>query len=251
MMLAWKSVGIWIYAGYIIGFPHDTPQSVRHDIEIVKKELPVDLLEFFILTPLPGSEDHKVLWSKGVAMDADLNNYETEHVVTGHGKMTRGQWERAYHDAWLAYYTPEHIETVLRRARASGIRIFGLFKIMLLFTHAFRVEKVHPLQSGVLRLMHPRERRPGLPVESAWRFYPRLVGTTLAKAARLVPEFWRIWRLYRRVAADPNGMRYTDLAMTPVAADETENLELFTQNEAARHAVQHARHVRELTHAAG
>ena len=61
MMLAWKAVGIWTYAGYIIGFPNDTPESVRHDIEIVKRELPVDMLEFFILTPLPGSEDHKVL----------------------------------------------------------------------------------------------------------------------------------------------------------------------------------------------
>ncbi len=30
------------------------------DIEIIKKELPgVDILEFFYLTPLPGSEDHK------------------------------------------------------------------------------------------------------------------------------------------------------------------------------------------------
>ena len=35
------------------------------DIEIIKKELPLDILEFFCLTPLPGSEDHKVLWQKG------------------------------------------------------------------------------------------------------------------------------------------------------------------------------------------
>src|SRR5262249_13770725 len=92
MLLAWKAVGIWTYAGYILGSPNDTPDSIRNDIEIVKKELPIDLLEFFILTPLPGSEDHKVLWSKGVAMDADFNNYETEHVVTDHGKMTRLEW---------------------------------------------------------------------------------------------------------------------------------------------------------------
>ena len=85
-------------------------------------------------------------------MDADLNNYETEHVVTGHPKMTRAEWERAYLEAWQTYYTPEHMETILRRARASGSSVFGLFKILLLFTLAFRVEKVHPLQSGVLRL---------------------------------------------------------------------------------------------------
>ena len=55
-------------------------------------------------------------------MDADLNNYETEHVVTAHSKMTRAEWERAYLDAWQTYYTPEHIETIMRRVRASGSR---------------------------------------------------------------------------------------------------------------------------------
>jgi hypothetical protein len=248
MMLAWKSVGIWTYAGYIIGFPNDTPESVRQDIEIVKRELPVDLLEFFILTPLPGSEDHQVLFNKGVAMDADLNRYETEHVVTAHPKMTRAEWERAYVDAWSAYYTPEHIETIMRRVRASGSSTMrGLLNILLLFTLAFRIEKVHPLQSGAIRLMHPSERRPGLPAESAWRFYPRFIGTTIAKVARLMPELWGIWRMYRRVNNDPNALAYTDLAMTPVAADEGENLEIFTQNKAARDAVGHARKVKELT----
>ena len=43
------------------GFPGDTRESIMHDIEIIKRELPVDLLEFFYLTPLPGSEDHKKL----------------------------------------------------------------------------------------------------------------------------------------------------------------------------------------------
>ena len=34
------------------------------------------MLEFFFLTPLPGSEDHKVLSEKGVWMDPDMNKYD-------------------------------------------------------------------------------------------------------------------------------------------------------------------------------
>src|SRR5579871_6839111 len=64
MLLAWKSVGIITLAGYILGFPGDTPDSIRRDIEIIKRELAVDMLEFFCLTPLPGSEDHRSLWTK-------------------------------------------------------------------------------------------------------------------------------------------------------------------------------------------
>jgi radical SAM superfamily enzyme YgiQ (UPF0313 family) len=247
MMLAWKAVGIWIYAGYIIGFPYDTPASVRRDIEIVQRELPVDLLEFFVLTPLPGSEDHKVLWGKSVAMDADLNRYDTEHVVTAHPKMTRTDWYDAYLDAWRRYYTPEHVETILRRARASRIKIFGLLKILLLFTVAFQIEKVHPLQSGVLRLKHPKERRPGLPTETAWRFYSRFAVEVAGQSLRLIPVLWRLLRIYRRVATDQDWMNYTDVAMTPVAADDVKHLEIFTQSEAAREAVDHERKIKALT----
>src|SRR5208282_21717 len=49
MLLAWKAAGIWTYAGYILGFPNDTPESARRDIEIIKKEMPLDVLEFFFL----------------------------------------------------------------------------------------------------------------------------------------------------------------------------------------------------------
>ena len=64
MLLAWKAQGIITFAGYILGFPADTPETIRRDIAIIQNELPVDALEFFCLTPLPGSEDHQVLWKQ-------------------------------------------------------------------------------------------------------------------------------------------------------------------------------------------
>ena len=69
MLQKWRDHGAITYAGYILGFPGDTKESILRDIEIIKRELPIDILEFFFLTPLPGSEDHKVLLGKGVWMD--------------------------------------------------------------------------------------------------------------------------------------------------------------------------------------
>ena len=73
MLQKWRNHGAITYAGYILGFPADTKESILRDIEIIKRELPIDILEFFFLTPLPGSEDHKVQSGKGVWMDPDLN----------------------------------------------------------------------------------------------------------------------------------------------------------------------------------
>ena len=69
MLLAWRAQGILTFAGYILGFPADTAETIRRDIAIIQRELAVDALEFFCLTPLPGSEDHQVLWNNGIAMD--------------------------------------------------------------------------------------------------------------------------------------------------------------------------------------
>ena len=47
MLQAWREVKVLTYCGYILGFPGDTPQSIENEVEIVKRELPLDLLEFF------------------------------------------------------------------------------------------------------------------------------------------------------------------------------------------------------------
>src|SRR6266436_5777316 len=79
MLQAWRRAKVMTWAGYILGFPTDTPATIARDIEIIKRELPIDMLEFFCLTPLPGSEDHKNLHLRGVAMDPDMNNYDLEN----------------------------------------------------------------------------------------------------------------------------------------------------------------------------
>ncbi len=251
MLLAWKTAGVITYAGYILGFPADTPASIREDIEIIKKELPLDMLEFFILTPLPGSEDHKMLWKKGAWMDPDMNKYDSEHAVAGHPGMTRQEWNDVYRIAWDTYYSKEHVETILRRAAATGIGMSRLLAQLLLFSMCVSVEKVHPLQGGIFRLKHRRERRPGMPIEPVWVFYPKYFWEGLSKNVRYVKQFLWLELLRRRLRREQQRAPYTDLALTPVAEGETETLEMFTHNEGARGEVRHQRKIAALTHGAG
>jgi radical SAM superfamily enzyme YgiQ (UPF0313 family) len=248
MLLGWKHAGIITYAGYILGFPADTPQSIREDIEIIKRELPLDILEFFCLTPLPGSEDHKTLWNKGVWMDPDMNKYDLEHVTTGHPKMSPEEWDAVYRAAWAAYYTPEHKMTIMRRAAASGMGMSRLLAVLFAFSVAFPVEKLHPLQFGAFRLKYRRDRRPGLPIEPVWSFYPKLLWEIVRKHGRLAQQWIEMSRMCARARREQKLNPYTDLAMTPVTDEETETLEMFTHNAGARDQVAHVRKVDALTH---
>jgi hypothetical protein len=243
MLLEWKRVGIMTFAGYILGFPNDTPDSIRHDLEIIKRELPLDALEFFVLTPLPGSEDHKVLFEKGIWMDPDLNKYELEHVVTGHERMSTEEWQGAYRSAWDIFYTDEHLETIIRRAYATGINVRSLMPVLMWFSSAVKIEGLHPLQWGIFRIKHRRDRRPGLPLEWAPLFYARYAKETAVKAVKLARRWLHLKSLVRKVEADPNAALYRDEALVPVAEEDSAHMELYNQTEAARVAVERERRV--------
>ena len=184
MLLAWKSARVITYAGYILGFPNDTLDSILHDIDVIKRELPVDLLEFFYLTPLPGSEDHLKLVHAGAALDPDMNKYDLNHVCTTHPRMSRTEWDRAYKLAWQRYYTIDHIETILRRVASVGANASNALFLITWFKGSIDLEDIHPLEGGFLRLKFRRDRRPGRPIEPMSRFYPDYAFEVVSKLVR-------------------------------------------------------------------
>ena len=238
MLQKWRDHGCTTYAGYILGFPADTKESILRDIEIIKRELPIDLLEFFFLTPLPGSEDHKTMLGKRVWMDADLNKYDLNHRVTHHPRMSDDEWDEAYNEAWHAYYTPEHMETVIRRAAAlPGGRPRSKMRLMLWFYLMYRIEHLHPLEGGIFRLKYRRDRRPGMPIEHPLVFYPKYGAEIARKVGQYSVMVWNGYKLLRRVERDPNNASYSDLAITPPAADEFEALAMFHETSGGEAAV--------------
>jgi len=214
MLLGWRRNKVMTYAGYILGFPTDTPESIARDIEIIKKELPVDILEFFYLTPLPGSEDHKNLHMRGVPMDPDMNNYDLEHACTAHPLMSKEAWTKVYADAWTRYYTDEHVETIMRRAVVSGINRTKVLDSLTIFAGAARIEGVHPLQFGFFRRKLRTQRRSSLPIRNPLVFYPWRVVDFFKVSSQWLRLVWRYRRIMARVAADPASQTHFDEALS-------------------------------------
>ena len=238
LLQQWRSQGVITLCGYILGFPADTKESILRDIEIMKRELPLELVEFFILTPLPGSQDHKVMLQQGAWMDPDLNKYDVNHRVTHHARMTDAEFDDAWYAAWKAYYTPEHMRTMLRRAAANPRADMTLLaRLILAFSMSVAIEDVHPLESGIFRLKFRRDRRHGMKRENPLIFYPRYLGETLVKLSQYWLANKRIRKVLDEIMEAPDRGSYSDIAITPSQENEFDALELFQATRGGEAAV--------------
>jgi len=226
MLQAWKNHGCTTVAGYILGFPADTPESIAHDIEIIQKELPVDIVEFFILTPLPGSEDHQHFYERGVWMEPDMNAYDLEHVTMAHPQMTKKELGQVYRMAWRNYYTWDHMETLMRRAAVTGQPVVKIMFLLLCFYGCIIFEGIHPLEGGVVRWRGRRSRRPGMPVEPAWTFWPTQIWGAFTTGWRWCVLGWKLNQLRRKVENDPSKLQYSDVSLMSFPGEAEDHLDL-------------------------
>jgi hypothetical protein len=175
MLREWKHAGAIVFAGYMFGTPGETPESALRDIRIIQKELAVDLLEPYCPTPAAAGRP----------------------------------------DALKEYYTLEHMETVLRRAAASGIPLHDMMALLLSFHFCTTYEKIDPLQGGHLRRRSRADRRPTLPREKFLRFYRKNGSELIYKFVRMAQLSWRFRRFTRELERNRDAKSYTDAALMP------------------------------------
>jgi hypothetical protein len=186
---AYEAAGIGTHAGYIIGFPTDTYDSVMRSIDKLIHEVKPSTASFFMLTPLPGSMDHVKLRQRGEWMAEDFNLYDSFHETTKHPHMRDGQWTQAYQQAWAKFYSYDNVKAILLRTQTES-SYWGTFKNLIWYKSSFFVYREHPMISGFVRFKGRKFRRPGLPVEPPWVYWPK-------RTAELGGEYYRWWLLFK------------------------------------------------------
>jgi hypothetical protein len=182
-------------------------------VRTIQRELPIDLLSFLILTPLPGSQEHLDRLAENALLDDDLNRYDLCHATAPHPTMSRDELERVRRAAYATYYSDEHIVTLMRRARASGLSVGKVLGGAVWFSSAVAIEDLDPLDVGIIRRRTRRDRRPGLPTEPVLVFYPRQVLHLVRSTWLAARRFLYFHRIRRRLERDPEAEHYTDQAL--------------------------------------
>lgn len=178
LIAAWHDAGVATHVGFIIGFPFDTAASVREDLRRLKHEIKVDQASFFMLTPLPGSMDHKKMVETGAYLDPDYNTYDSFHESMRHPHLQNGAWTNLYRECWRSFYSFDNMKAILRRAGKETY--WNIFKNFIWYKNAALVEGNHPMVAGFFRLKDRTLRRPGYAPAGRW-----------AHLKMRAPEIWR------------------------------------------------------------
>src|SRR6266851_8989831 len=169
----WHKVGVSVHAGYMLGFPFDGPDCGRVAAATLKK-IGFDIVSFFIMTPLPGTEDQARFTKEGAIIDWDFNQLDSQHVTLKHDKLDKESWLGAYRDAYLGFYSiPRFLHTVFTVAAGRGLDAESRRGVLRQFTYYFFSYRQgrHPMVGGIWPIKRRDVRRAAVTDDEARRFY--------------------------------------------------------------------------------
>lgn len=111
---AWQEIGASVECGYILGFDADAAgcgaQAAR-DMGAIG----IDIVSFYLLTPLPGAEDYARARTKGTLIERDFNEYFRNRSMVAHPRLAPHEIEAELKRAVHAFYSLPNV--ALRLAR--------------------------------------------------------------------------------------------------------------------------------------
>jgi radical SAM superfamily enzyme YgiQ (UPF0313 family) len=197
----WNDAGVLVHTGYIIGLPWDSKEQVAEDMRFLRDEVGPDQASFFMLTPLPGSHDHREMKRRGDWMDPDFNKRDSFHATIKHPLMSAEEWTEAYENAWKTFYSKENMIHSLSKWTDSPRNYWNLMSIFFWYKNAALIEKQHPMVAGFFRLKDRKARRPGYAVDAIpVHLWKRTKETTLLFItwAKFVKEMEEVWLQTRK-----------------------------------------------------
>lgn len=169
----WHRVGVSVHAGYMLGFPFDGPDCGRIAARTLRK-IGFDIVSFFIMTPLPGTEDQVRYAKEGQILDWDFNNLDSQHVTLTHDKLDRAAWYQAYREAFTGFYSlGSLLHTIFTVAGGRGLEAESRRATVRQFVYYFFSYRQgrHPMVGGVWPIRRRDVRRATITDDEARRHY--------------------------------------------------------------------------------
>jgi pyruvate-formate lyase-activating enzyme len=136
-----NEAGIRPHFSNIIGFPSDDEKEILHHFEVLKTLRP-KVVSFYILTPIPGTEQYDEFFKTGAITEQNLDRFDATFPTWSHPNLSHEQLLDLLYRCYVNYYG-----FLLRTSALSEEN-----KRIAIFSRYSASQRMHPMSGGVDRL---------------------------------------------------------------------------------------------------
>ena len=148
--------GISSHFSNIIGFPQDTPTEIEQHLETLREMGPT-WASFYILCPIPGTEQYDDFLADGLITEKNLDRFDTTCLTWRHPCFSHERLSKLLFDCYHKFFSLKHALQNVQDEFAFGIG--GLLKrsrgsmAMSLFNRLCAWRRTHPMSGGIMRVL--------------------------------------------------------------------------------------------------
>ena len=95
--------GVTTHFSNILGFPTDSEETIREHLATLRRLGP-DLASFYVLTPIPGTEQYDELLGDGLIVERDLDRFDGSCVTWRHPRLDERRWRELLWESYREFY---------------------------------------------------------------------------------------------------------------------------------------------------
>lgn len=134
--------GIRSHFSNIIGFPNQTVQDINEHIDLLKQLKP-KVASFFILTPIPGTDQYDEFQKIGLINETNLDRFDATYPTFQHCFLSKDQLLEKLFECYIQY----------NRFLLRNVRIDDETKRLAIFNRFTAENQMHPMAGGIGRVV--------------------------------------------------------------------------------------------------
>jgi len=138
IIAACTDAGIRSHFSNIIGFPDDDEAEIRTHLEILRTLHP-NVVSFYILTPIPGTEQYDAFSAAGLITEPNLDRFDTTCPTWAHPVLPKQRLSELLYECYRRYYA----FPLRDHSRSDEDRRFAIF------SRYMAAQKMHPMSGGI------------------------------------------------------------------------------------------------------
>jgi len=169
-----RAHGITTHFSNILGFPSDTEKTILEHLDRLR-HLDPDLASFYLLTPIPGTDQYRELREAGWLTEPNLDRYDGASVTWRHPNLRPERWTGLLAHCYRQYFRPRRVaRRALRAARSRwDARMPGKLSSIIGYAVQSRLAVRagdHPMAGGIGRVRRDRAEDYAPLRRSVWGF---------------------------------------------------------------------------------